>query len=237
MKNKFNFIFILALAFAVAATWGTYKYLEHLKSTYKSTGEFVTVVVAKGKIASRTIIDQNLVELKEIPSQYANSSAIKSLQEVTGKATRGDIYPGEQILTSKIFSQKTGEDGLAWEIEPGRRATTLAVNEVSGVASMIKPGDRVDILATVDQKTGQDTVTFTSSIIQYVRVLAVNQSLGVSEDSKKIEKQTITLSLTPAEAQQMVLASERGSVRLTLRSPADNQIVPVNATTIIQLNR
>ncbi|MEW6193496.1 MAG: RcpC/CpaB family pilus assembly protein, partial [Bacillota bacterium] len=47
--------------------------------------------------------------------------------------------------------------------------------------------------------------------------------------------ETVTLAVTPAQAQLLVLASERGTIRLVLRSPADESVIRVPPAKLLDL--
>jgi pilus assembly protein CpaB len=233
MRGKINLILIVAVVFGLAAAWGTYRYLKHMENTYKASGQFVPVAVAKVAIPARQVINGQMVEFKDIPSNYVNPGALGKPQEVIGKVARSDIYPGEQIIRNKIANPNDPGEGLAMIIEPGRRAVTVAINDVTGVAGLLRPGDRVDVLGTVDV----NKETLTSLLVQNIKVLAVNKSLGAPVENKQFQSGTLTLSVNPHEAQTLTLASERGSIRVLLRTPADEAWVDIPSTNIQQLAR
>ncbi|MCL4440413.1 MAG: Flp pilus assembly protein CpaB [Firmicutes bacterium] len=234
MKGKVNIILIVAVIFGLLAAWGTYQYLKYLEKTYKSSGNFVNVAIAKVKIPAREVINEQMVEFTEMPSNYVNPTALGSPGEVLGKITKSEIYPGEQIIKNKIASTNDPGEGLAMMVEPGRRAMTVAVNDVTGIAGMLRPGDKVDVLGTV--VVGKDTIT--STIVQNIKILAVNRATAnSSNDNKQPQTGTLTLSLSPYEAQHVTLASEKGTIRVLLRTPADTEKVNVPSTNINHLVR
>ncbi len=236
MKNRINIILILAIIFGAMAAWGTYQYLEHIKKTYKASGKFITVAVAREKIPARTGITEQLVEFKEMPSNYVNADAITEKNDVINHLSKGDIYPGEQILKNKIIAPDDPSGGVAMMIEPGRRAATIEVDPVAGVAGILKPGDRIDAVVVMDVP-GQTKTTVASTFIQNIRVLAVTGTAGTGKDTGQPISQLITMSLNPMEAQQLALASARGNLRLLLRMPGDQNITPISSSQINNLVR
>src|SRR5690606_36281457 len=106
------------------------------------------------------------------------------------------------------------QPGLTFSIPPDKRAVSVGVNEVIGVAGFVKPGDRVDVLATFDRNfSGQD---MTTTILQDVQVLATAQE--TESDPEKAEvTTTVTLAVSLDEAERLTLAEERGTLRLVLR--------------------
>ncbi len=233
MKGRLNIILILAVIFGLVAAYGTHKYIKNLEKTYKASGNYVPVAVAKVKIPARQVITNQMVSFIEIPSNYVNPTALGKPGDVVGKIARSDIYPGEHIIRNKIANPNDPAEGLAMVIDPGQRALTIAVNEVTGVAGLLKPGDRVDILGTVN--TGKETIT--STLVQNIKILAVNKSLGSQADSKQPNTGTLTVSVNPYEAQHLTLASEKGTLRVLLRGPADEAKASIPSTSVNHLIR
>ncbi len=238
MKNKL--ILILAVIFGLVAAGGIYMYLEHLKKTYEVSGDFVNVVTAVQRIPAKTVITAQMIEPKPIPAKYVNERAAVDLKEVVGKITRSDILPGEQVLRDKLAKDKDISDGLSFMLQPGRRAVTVAVNEVSGLAGLVRPGDRVDVMGTFDLKGAGESMT--SLLIQNVDVLSVDQSTnpsaGNGQDGKKsAPARTVTLSVTPDEGQHLILCSEKGSIRLVLRPAVDREVIALPSVRMNQLVR
>ncbi|MGB9802892.1 Flp pilus assembly protein CpaB [Desulfofundulus sp.] len=242
LRGKVNLFLILAVISGLVAAYGVYTYLGHLKATYRSTGDFRTVVVARAKIPPQTKITEEMLEVKEMPSAYIHKEALAERGEAVGKITTTVIYPGEQILKTKIAGLKDSSQGLAFLVSPGKRAATIAVNDVSGIAGLLRPGDKVDVTGTVDVPSGGSRQTVTSLLIQNVNVLAVNQSTDANPNPvkgghKSLETQTVTLEVTPQQAQMLILASERGAVRLLLRSPGDGAEVDIPSARLDNLVR
>lgn len=234
MKGRINLILILAVIFGVAAAYGTYQYITGMENRYRESGNFVPVAVAAVKIPSRQVITEQMVTFTEIPSNYVNPSVLGKPGDVVGKIARGDIYPGEHIIKNKIAESNDPADGLAMVIEPGRRAVTVAVNDVTGVAGLLKTGDHVDILGTVT--VSKDNIV-TSTILQDIKVLAVNKSMGGLADPKQPQNGTLTLSVNPYEAQHLTLTAEKGSIRVLLRTPSDTAKVTIPSTNVSHLIR
>lgn len=233
MRNKI--IIILALVFGLLAAFGTFNYLNHLKHVYRTSGNYAKVAVAAQTIPARSPIQEQMLKFVEMPAEYITAGAVVDATDAVGKLARSDIYPNEQILLSKLVSREDPASGLAGKVVPGKRAVTVAVNPVSGLAGMVIPGDKVDVLITFDTNTNPSQ-SLTSTIIQNIPILAVgaNTTAGNQKDAALT---TVTLQVTPAQAQELVLGTERGSIRLTLRSPEDGHGVQLPAANINSLVR
>lgn len=217
MKNKL--ILLLAIIFALVAAFGTYKYLENVKETYRQSGNYAQVAVAAARIPAKTPITEQMLNFIEMPAEYILPGSVVNAGDAVGKLARSDIYPGEQILQNKLIGKNDPAGGLSAKITPGQRAVTIAVDQVSALAGLVSPGDKVDVAVTLESDKGP----VTSTILQKIPVLAINKTTTPKNGSDKSGPETATLMVSPAQAQQLVLASETGSVRLLLRSPGDDK--------------
>jgi len=171
------------------------------------------------------------------PARYVNDNAVFDPKEISGQLTKAPVYPGEQILKSRVAGKNDPPEELAYIVPAGERAVTVAVNEVSGVAGLIRPGDTVDVLVTF--KNGGEQEAMTSTILQKIKVLATDRNMNAVTGKANQEEiyKTVTLSVTPHQAQSLALATEQGSVRLILRSHADGNTAHIPSSRIRDLVR
>jgi len=224
--------------FGLVAAALVYRYTEEVKKRYEPKN-LVDVVVAAANIPKNSVIIREQVRMESIPAQYAHPSALHDLKKVVGEVATADITAGEQILSNRLISRGSKQTKLAYAVPRGKRAVSVPVNAVSGVAGLIKPGDRVDVIATVEVPLGQEQVTMTTLALQDVEVLAVDQSMDEtkppSNKEETVQTKTVTLAVSPDEARRLVLASERGTIRLALRAPADSERVSLPPLRIIDM--
>lgn len=148
--------------------------------------------------------------------------------DYNGAVARRTIQKGEAIIKNLLV--RSNEGGfMSAVLEGGRRAVSIAVDSTSGNAGFIFPGDRVDLILT-HAVTRQSVKTRASeTFIEDVRVLAVDQMLDNPENKAMIAK-TVTLEVTPKQAEEINLAKDLGKISLSLRSLAtQKKTVPVAA--------
>jgi pilus assembly protein CpaB len=144
------------------------------------------------------------------------------------------LYPisANAPLVNDGLSRLTGADGFPATIEPGYRAVSVTINDVSGVAGLIAPGAHVDVLFT---RPGTMAEAITSTILQDVKVLAIGHSVQPNQvvDLKAPKVPVATLLVNPEDAQKLELAKNEGRISLSLRNPLDKSAGvdghPVNA--------
>ena len=161
-----------------------------------------------------------------------------AIGDIEGAAVRVEIISGEPILAYKLFHR--GDSGfLSGVLAPGMRAITISVNPETGAAGFVLPGDHVDLVVVFDvldndEITGDTTSrTISETILENIRILATDQSVAArskpGEDGKNDETladlaDTITLEVTPNQAQAVAVADALGSLRLILRSAIEGEL-------------
>jgi pilus assembly protein CpaB len=133
------------------------------------------------------------------------------------------IQPNEAILAPKIAMPGQGAS-IAAVLPAGMRATSVRINDVSGVAGFVQPNDSVDVLITRSVAGRDDQVS--DVLLQNVRVLAIGQDSKGAEGKPQLAK-TATLLVDQVGAQKLALAQQVGTLSLVLRKPGeqDNPIV------------
>jgi pilus assembly protein CpaB len=251
---------LVAVVLGLAAALLSWNYVQRAGQGARQAA-LVPVIVAATDIPVRTQITPQMLQVKEVAADARHPKAFTAVEQVTGKVTNLPIAAGEQVLSTKFFLRKE-DSGLAFRVPPGRRAVSVSVNEVVTAGGLINPGDFVDVIGLFSTNSGsggsaqtQDTATI---VLQNIEVLAVAQSLGgVAEpqgalagvtggnkaDPQRQEAvarpnaRTFTLAVTPEEAQRLILAEEKGKIRLALRAVEDHAPVDVGPTTLSEVRR
>ena len=232
-------------------------YLSSLEDKYIEAGKRVKVLVAKEYISPYSVINQDLVQVVDVPIKFCQPGALTSVKDLLdekGRSIYSSIIPimgGEQIVATKLamFGEETG---LSIIVPRGKRAISTRVDNVSGVSGLIKPGDYVDVIGTFDYTEGKEEKSETVSILQNVLVLAVGQEVigGTAEKAKRAKKKgleelilptgaenTVTLALTFHEAQIVTFAQEKSTLKLLLHPSGEKEEVsafPVGLDSIIK---
>jgi pilus assembly protein CpaB len=237
LKNKL--IIILAIVFGLLTSYLIYDYLIKVEQNMTNV-QYGEVVVTAGDITGKTLLTTEMLDIKKIPLEYIHPDAARKKEEVVGTITLAPLTKGEQVLKKKIARQNEVKNGLAYIVPVGKRALTLAVDEVSGIAGLIRPGDHVDVVATVNipDPSGLKETPHSLVVLQDLPVLAVGKTMDDKGDGKPpVEAKTVTVAVTVEQSRPLVLASQKGAIRLMLRSPVDTGVVttwPFKAANFLQ---
>jgi pilus assembly protein CpaB len=227
-KTTLSLALVLGLLAAIAGYAG-------LKATaaqvaLNTSKNFVPVVVTATDLTFGTKLDRAQLRVVRYPKESVPAGAFSSVDSVAGQTTKIFLAAREPITELKLSSRG---GGLSMLVRPGMRATSLEVNQVSGVSGFVLPGDKIDVLCTVDGH-GQNEETITKTILQNAEVLASGQKTA-QQDNKPITVQAVTILVDPAGAEKLALGLSEGRLHLVLRNPEDTDTVQVAAINTPQM--
>src|SRR5262249_5360654 len=125
---------------------------------------------------------------------------------------------GEPVLRSKVTGP--GQRGsLATLLDEGKRAVTVQVDDVRGVAGFVLPGDFVDIVLIADEVSARHQ-SYSDILLEHVKVLAIDQLAGDVEGKPTVAR-AVTVEVTKEQAQKILLATNVGKLSLILARPVD----------------
>jgi pilus assembly protein CpaB len=195
-------------------------------SAYANAQRTASILVANDTLAFGAPIRANDVRQVDWPAQSRPEGAFANFGELTKDGRRITLSPfvrDEPIIASKV-SAPDQRASLSTVIEKGKRAVTVAVDDVRGVAGFIFPGDFVDVALTrTDNSMGPQN--FSEVILQHVKVLAIDQMAGQRQEHPTVAK-AVTVEVDPEQALRILLAANVGKLSLILRQPAEVALAP-----------
>ena len=227
MGGSYKLVFWGALLVAAAATFGAYKLL----AANSKAGEVVTrpVVVASKDLPEGMMIDPLALKTIQLPVQMVPVGAFSVTDSVAGRVTRIPIFNGEAIVPGRLAPVGTGP-GLELKIPPGQRAMAVRINDVAGISGLLLPNSRVDVLVTIQESAGsgrQVAKLFMSNML----VLSVGTEIQRDQTGKAINATTVTLAVTPEEAERLAIAMNTGAIQLVLRGYGEPDSVRTRGAT------
>jgi len=230
---RLKYIIPLALASGLLASYSVYTYLQQQQESIKEP-KIVTrqVVVAATTLSLGTTLRVENLQVKEWPENLVPEGSFQEVKELEGRVIKSEVSAGEPILNTKL-APAGSNGGVPSLIPPGMRAMTVAVNIVSGVGGFILPKTKVDVLLTVTP-SNEKLETISKMILQNVEVLAVDQTYAKANDDPVVVK-SVTLLVTPEEAEKLALTGNEGKLQLTLRNTTDAELAYTTGISLKQL--
>jgi len=154
--------------------------------------------------------------------------SVTPLQPLRGAFLKSDVQGGQPITEDLIILPQ--EQGfIVAALQPGLRAVSIPISQVSGVAGYIAPGDRVDIMLTHTASSTEDPTLnprkFTETIFKEIRLLGLEQRVNPATGRPQISG-TATVEVTPRQAEELMLATQMGSLSLAMRSVPSVELPP-----------
>lgn len=183
------------------------------------------VVVAAVDIELGSKVNAEMLSTLDWPTGAMPPGAFKDVKELQDRIARVSIMRGEPLLEGKLAPLGT-LGGLSAVIAEGKRAMTVRVNDVVGVAGFALPGNYVDVMVNAQQEKsrGEEGKQISKTVLERVLVLAVAQEAG-RDDTKPKVVSAVTLELSPEDSEKLDLARSVGTLSLVLRNQVDKQTV------------
>lgn len=212
---------IVAILLALGTGWLTLTYINAIKRANPGAGTERAVIVAASDIPARTTITPAMLQRVVRPASDVEPDAIADPAAASGALSLISIPAGAQLTASKIG--RPSDVGLTVRLAPGTRAVSIQVDRVKAISGLLQPGDRVDVIA-VPPRNGQEPPP-AATILRGIKVLAVGPHLETSSATPSPDEQssaTVTLEVTPRQADLLATADQNTTLRLALRSPRES---------------
>jgi pilus assembly protein CpaB len=232
MRRNNLTVLVLALILGSIAAVLTRNWLINHGRSNAAQGGAGTIVVAAAPLSFGTQITAENV--KEIPwsASALPEGAFAAKQEMLDGGRRMALVAialNEPVLRGRITAPGQ-RAALSSMLDPGKRAVTVRVDDVRGVAGFIQPGDRVDVVLIRTEAESKIKEGYSDVILQYAKVLAIDQITGERTEQPTIAK-AVTLEVSAEEAQKILLATNVGRLTLILRQPAEAKVDAVRRVT------
>lgn len=178
------------------------------------------IVVAAANLNIGTRLSADNLALAEWPKANVPQGAFSEIGQVEGRVVISKMIAGTPIRAAELAAPGSGA-GLVATIKPGMRAMAIRVDEVVGVGGFIMPNTFVDVI----EIDSQSPTSRARTILEKVEVLAIAQET-YNEDGKPKVVRTVTLELSPQDAEKMAQTTHKGPIQLVLRNPLDEVVEP-----------
>ena len=196
-----------------------------------------SIVVTTQPLGLGTVINpENVVEIpwgaEKLPEGAFVSTA--ALLREGPRFVLSALDRNEPVLRSKITAPGQ-RASLSTLLEPGKRAVTVRVDDVRGVAGFILPRDFVDVVL-ISEDPAARRESYSDILLHHVKVLAIDQLASERQQHPTVAK-AVTIEVTPEQAQKILLATNIGRLSLILRQAGDGNVVADRRVTERDLNR
>ena len=240
MSIRTIFVVFLALLSGVGVAVGVMQSSRPTITTEPTT-ETEPVLVAVANVERGRAVTEADIAVRDWPKGLAPADTLRSVEAAKGRAALGRILVGEVVREVKLAEQGRGL-GLEPVIPEGMRAVSVTASRINtNVAGFVLPGSKVDVLLNL-KASGRDDNTgggSTTTLLQAVEVLAVDQQQDAPESHQFDPRAlaSVTLLVTPEQANVLDLAQNMGTLSFALRNASDVENAEVTAATLAQIRR
>ncbi len=230
MKSRALWVLLAALLAGLAAVWLSTRWMR------AQTGEITRVVVARSDIPLGSRLEPQMLQLADWPRSSVPAGASDAVQTLDGRVVTSALQRGEPVTEARLAPQGA-RAGLSAVVPEGKRAMTVRVNDVVGVAGFALPGTYVDVLVNTVEDGGNGGAgraarerSVSKIVLERILVLAAAQEADRDSTRPKVVN-AVTLELTPAQAETLDLARSVGTLSLVLRNHADTEAATTRGAT------
>jgi pilus assembly protein CpaB len=214
-------VLFLAIVMGGVAAFLARNWIESHSRALAAGDSVGTIVVAAAPLGFGAEVSPDSITEISWVAKSLPEGAFVSKDELLKDGRRVVLSPlgrGEPVLRSKITGP--GQRALLSALlEAGKRAVTLRVDDVRGVAGFILPGDFVDVVLIAEDGPPRRE-NYSEILLQHVKVLAVDQLASERQEQPTVAK-AVTVEVTPEQAQKVLLATNIGKLSLILRRPEE----------------
>jgi pilus assembly protein CpaB len=232
MNNRVLIILLSAFFIALGCSYLVYRLVGNRLSARQPTT--TAMVVAARDIPLGSVLHAEDLGTAQMTGPLPKGAIVNS-QDAVGRGVVSTLYQGEPILESRLAAPGSG-GGLAATIPQGMRACAVKVDEVVGVAGFVTPGMRVDVLISGSPPNESNANgPRVKTLLQNIQVLSAGINIQKDAEGKPQQVQVVNLLVTPAQAEDLSLASSQTRIQLVLRNPLDTQVAQPPGTATANL--
>jgi pilus assembly protein CpaB len=227
------YVGILAIVIALIASVSLYRYLKGQEEELKKAVATEKIIIAKRDISIGSTIEKAQTDSIDWPRANRPQGAFTATESVIGRTTLERFVAGEPIIEAKLVPRGGLSGVLTYKIPEGHRAMTVGVDQVAGVAGFITPGNMVDVVLTTQPQYAKESIS--KIVLQNIPVLATGQTVEQQKEGKPVVVPTVTLDVTPEDAERLAIASTQGRLQLVLRGAGDESPAVTRGATITKV--
>jgi len=220
------------LMLIVAAIAGLAAVLLAARWMQMQGGDTGRIAVANTEVELGSRVTPEMVRMVDWPQGSVPAGAFVEPAKLEGRVVRTSLQRGEPFLDGKLAPVGT-KGGLSAVVPEGKRAMTVRVNDVVGVAGFALPGTYVDVMVNTTEegaKRGDRDHTISKIVLERIFVLAVAQEADRDTTKPRVVN-AVTLELTPQQAEMLDLARSVGTLSLVLRNQTDPKVADTEGAT------
>lgn len=206
---------LISVAAAIATAAALFAYATSIESELSAARgdaiasygqDVVAVLVARQDIPAGANLTDDVLERVDWPTVLLPNDAVVDSDVLAGQVATAMILKGEPITSSRV-----GESASTLHVPRGFTAVSVPSEDVLAVGGAVEQGSVVDVYAVVD-----GAASLLESGVSVLETSVVEKSARIGSSQSPIS--WVTLAVPADSAQQIIVASEVGTLHLALPS-------------------
>lgn len=235
--NKNFLMLIIAGGLGTAGVYFANDFINNEINTYKNAqkaDKLVKVVVPKRNLERGWRIRGADLAIREMPAKFVHKGIVTTTQYKVAEGQRLTyaIDQGKPLLWAHLESGKVPT--FSGKLPEGYRALTFPVDKINSISGFLQPKDKIDLILTYKPKKNE----LTRPLIQNLLVLATGVTTKPNKmgtGKKTTSHSTLTVQVTPKDAERIILAQSAGKLTAVLRHPDDKEFSSKKPMTVATL--
>ena len=214
---------IAAIAAVLLAVFGAVVIISYVRgadSRAQAGERLVDVLVVSSGVAAGTPVGDLAasVTVERVPERLRAADAVSDLSSLDGQVATAALVPGDQVVTAR-FAQPSALAPEGTVLAPeGMVEVSVSLEAQRALGAQLRAGDKVGVQITERPNGPGDSVTMYSvwRVLHDVLVTRV----GDTDAEDPGQPVTITLALSPLDAEGVVLGLEAQALWFSLEEPA-----------------
>lgn len=183
------------------------------------------------------------IRMQELSADSLPEGIVTDRTDIEGFYARDVILPGEPFREQRLAKKE--DLSLSFNLPDGYRAVSLFVNESNLLSMQVLTGDYVDVIASWSLKTKEgDEVQLTKTVLQNIEILALGPNRALDDKAGLPSREgysvddmpkTVTLAVTPEQAEVLVFNAQFSSFTLALRGMGDEGMDETDGAVVIDM--
>lgn len=210
---------VMSILLGLVAAYSVRRYLEPAAPVGEPT---IGVVVPRVNLPKYARIREQDIEVLQVPKRSVPEGVVGNPSRALFRLVKETILAGQPILEEKLY--EVGKvPTLADQLPPGYRAVTVAVDPNNALDGVLVPEAVVDLSLTVRGDHPEVGGMSTLTLLRRVKVLATNRDRYQTEERLNQGIRSVTVAVTPEQANKLILAQKFGSLSVTLRGALEDE--------------
>ena len=195
----------------------------------------IEVVVAKINLGRFARVRPDRLEVVRLPESQVPEGALRNIGQLSGRLVSDTILAGVPVTEALLF-EIGKEPVMADSVPAGYRAVTINVSEENALAGVLLPESLIDISLTTNGNHPDIDGDVTATLVRAVRVLATSQQRFRFAENSRRELRTVTVAVTPEQANKLILGQRYGALSVILRGAEENPSLAHNSMDLVSPN-